>query len=172
MIDGVTNADSIPVLERMVQFAGRSQLTEYFIQQVATREGKPVKTIEPEVLELLRQYPWPGNVRELQNICERAAILTSGDVIQASLIAPWLAITAAPPELPAAMIEVGPLSGDMRVCPGIVCDGQLTLDDVEREAIVATLKHNNGHRQRSASALGIGVRTLADVLQFEHKPNR
>ena len=141
------------------------QLAEYFIQQVATREGKPVKTIEPEVLELLRQYPWPGNVRELQNICERASILTSGDVIQASLIAPWLASRAVAPELPAAMIEVGPLTGDMRVCPGIVCDGQLTLDDVEREAIVATLKHNNSHRQRSASALGIGVRTLGLKLK-------
>ncbi len=141
------------------------ELAEYFLQQVATREGKPVKTIEPEVLELLRQYPWPGNVRELQNICERASILTSGDVIQASLIAPWLAITAVAPDLPAAMIEVGPLTGDMRVCPGIVCDGQLTLDDVEREAIVATLKHNNSHRQRSASALGIGVRTLGLKLK-------
>ncbi len=141
------------------------QLTEYFIQQVATREGKPVKTIEPEVLELLRQYPWPGNVRELQNICERASILTSGDVIQASLIAPWLASQAIAPDLPAAMIEVGPLTGDRRVCPGIVCDGQLTLDDVEREAIVATLKNNNSHRQRSASALGIGVRTLGLKLK-------
>ena len=141
------------------------QLAEYFVQQVATREGKPVKTIEPEVLELLCQYSWPGNIRELQNICERATILTTGDVIHASLIAPWLAVIAAPPELPAAMIEVGPLTGDMRVCPGIVCDGQLTLDDVEREAIVATLKHNNSHRQRSASALGIGVRTLGLKLK-------
>ncbi len=141
------------------------ELAEYFVKQVATREGKPVKTIEPEVLELLRQYPWPGNVRELQNICERASILTSGDVIEASLIAPWLASRPVEPELPAAMIEVGPLTGDMRVCPGIVCDGRLTLDDVEREAIVATLKHNNSHRQRSASALGIGVRTLGLKLK-------
>ena len=117
------------------------------------------------MLPLLREYAWPGNVRELQNICERAAILTSGEVMEASLIAPWLTSRITAPELPAAMIEVGPLTGDMRVCPGIVCDGQLTLDDVEREAIVATLKHNNSHRQRSASALGIGVRTLGLKLK-------
>ena len=48
---------------------------------------------------------------------------------------------------------------------GVVCDGRLTLEDVERESIVATLKENRGHRQRSAAALGIGVRTLGLKLK-------
>jgi DNA-binding NtrC family response regulator len=30
---------------------------------------------------------------------------------------------------------------------------------------VATIEHNRGHRQRSASALGIGVRTLGLKLK-------
>ena len=141
------------------------ELAEHFVQLVATREGKPVKTIEPEVLQLMRRYPWPGNVRELQNICERAVVLTCGEVIEASMIAPWLSSPDIAPGLPAAMIEVAPLTGETRICPGIVCDGRLTLDDVEREAIVATLKHNNSHRQRSATALGIGVRTLGLKLK-------
>ena len=141
------------------------ELAEHFVQLVATREGKSVKRIEPEVLELLRHYPWPGNVRELQNICERAVVLTCGEVIEASMIAPWLSSPDLAPGLPAAMIEVAPLMGETRICPGIVCDGHLTLDDVEREAIVATLKHNNSHRQRSATALGIGVRTLGLKLK-------
>ena len=49
--------------------------------------------------------------------------------------------------------------------PSIVCDGQLTLETIERNVIVATLEHNHGHRQRSASALGIGVRTLGLKLK-------
>ena len=52
-----------------------------------------------------------------------------------------------------------------QTCQGIVCDGRLTLDDIEREAIIATLHENNGHRQRSATALGIGVRTLGLKLK-------
>jgi DNA-binding NtrC family response regulator len=54
------------------------------------------------------------------------------------------------------------LNGDL---PSIVCDGQLTLEAIERGVIVATLEHNQGHRQRSASALGIGVRTLGLKLK-------
>ncbi len=38
-------------------------------------------TIEPEALEVLKEYDWPGNVRELENIIERAVILAKGDTI-------------------------------------------------------------------------------------------
>lgn len=152
----------MPPLRQMIEDIG--ELMRHFLQQVADREGKSVKTIEPEALELMRRYPWPGNVRELQNVCERAAVLTTAGVVKASLIEPWLH-----PQMevrqPGAMIEVGPDSLSGRPCAGVICDGSLTLEDVEREAIVATLQHNHGHRQRSAAALGIGVRTLGLKLR-------
>jgi DNA-binding NtrC family response regulator len=47
----------------------------------------------------------------------------------------------------------------------MACDGRLTLADIEREAILATLEANRGHRQKSARALGIGVRTLGMKLK-------
>jgi DNA-binding NtrC family response regulator len=47
----------------------------------------------------------------------------------------------------------------------LACDGELTLADIERETIVATLRRNEGHRQRSARDLGIGVRTLGLKLK-------
>ena len=47
----------------------------------------------------------------------------------------------------------------------MACDGRLTLADIEREAILATLDANRGHRQKSARALGIGVRTLGMKLK-------
>jgi len=174
-------------------------LAGHFLQQVAQREGKPVKRLDHAALELMRQYAWPGNVRELQNICERAAVLTGSAVIAASLIEPWLTgrasdvashTPAAPASdglaavttsgeatatangcasaKPSSMIEVQPGAEDS-VDPQqwipVICDGQCTLDRVERETIVATLKHFNGHRQRSAKALGIGVRTLGLKLK-------
>jgi DNA-binding NtrC family response regulator len=104
-------------------------------------------------------------VRELQNLCERAAVLTAGDEIKAGLIESWLTACPETPRRPASMIEPAPLDGAMPPSIGVVCDGQLTLEDVEREAIVATLKENHGHRQRSAAALGIGVRTLGLKLK-------
>ncbi|MHC4991608.1 MAG: helix-turn-helix domain-containing protein [Planctomycetota bacterium] len=63
------------------------------------------------------------------------------------------------------MIEPAPFNEAAAPALGVVCDGQLTLEDVERESIVATLKENRGHRQRSAAALGIGVRTLGLKLK-------
>ena len=139
------------------------KLATHLLEQVAAREGRPVKVFEPAALDLMRAYPWPGNVRELQNVCERAAVLTADDRISATLIQPWLQDRVHP--RPAAMIEAQPLSSDLQAELGVVCDGALTLEDVEREAIVATLKRNHGHRQRSAAALGIGVRTLGLKLK-------
>ena len=160
----------MPPLREIIEELG--DLAENFLKHLSTREGKPLKMFEPGVLQLMCEYSWPGNVRELQNICERAVVLTQGDVIKTSLIAPWLIGVEAPRNLPASMIEVSPMNdltsqmGDVsHVCQGIVCDGRLTLDDIEREAIIATLKVNNGHRQRSATALGIGVRTLGLKLK-------
>ena len=153
-------------------------LVEHLLKQVAAREGKRVKSIETAALDQMRRYSWPGNVRELQNVCERAAVLTSDTCIRASLIEPWLAAAPDRPRRPAAMIEAQPLTppaGNAVTEPvfappdaeglGVVCDGKLTLEDVEREAIIATLKKNRGHRQRSAAALGIGVRTLGLKLK-------
>jgi DNA-binding NtrC family response regulator len=162
---------AMPPLRQLLE--DLENLVRHFLKQVSEREGKPVKSIEPRTLEVMRRYPWPGNVRELQNVCERAAVLTNDDTIRASLIEPWLggSVIAAPtagPAVPrpAAMIEVGPVAVSSSArCPGVVCDGTLTLEDVEREAIVATLQHNQGHRQRSAAALGIGVRTLGLKLK-------
>jgi two-component system response regulator HydG len=156
-------------------------LANHFLADVATREGKPVKVFDQTALELLRSYPWPGNVRELQNICERAAVLATDQVIPATLIASWLNPRATDssvgsravqspgrtPTLPSSMIELNNVNSTVPAIDlhSIVCDGKLTLEDIEREVIVATIEHNHGHRQRSATALGIGVRTLGLKLK-------
>jgi DNA-binding NtrC family response regulator len=57
------------------------------------------------------------------------------------------------------------IAGDGTGLPSLVCDGALTLDEIERRSIVATLERHRGHRQKSAKALGIGVRTLGLKLK-------
>lgn len=62
--------------------------------------------------------------------------------------------------------EAGSDGGDKpalaRVPP---CDGVITLAAIERQAVLATLEQCGGHRQRTAHALGIGVRTLGMKLR-------
>ncbi len=57
------------------------KLIDTFLHRFAQQLGKPVPQLQPEVLELLRQYPWPGNVRELQNAIEHALVLCDGSVL-------------------------------------------------------------------------------------------
>jgi DNA-binding NtrC family response regulator len=47
----------------------------------------------------------------------------------------------------------------------------LSLEEMERRLIEATLEHYGGHRANSAKALGIGVRTLTGKLrQYGYAP--
>ncbi|HWB19046.1 MAG TPA: sigma-54 dependent transcriptional regulator [Phycisphaerales bacterium] len=156
-----------------------TELTGHFLKDVAKREGRTVKRLDEAAMTAMKGYEWPGNVRELQNICERAAVLTNDEIIRGVLIEPWLnaSVTVSPMDegggirMPiASMVEVKRVngvadSGAASLLPEIICDGQLTLDQVEREVIVKTLEANQGHRQKSARALGIGVRTLGLKLK-------
>ena len=54
-------------------------LVEYFVKRYAEKEGKQIRKIDRNTLELCQTYRWPGNIRELQNIVERSVILCSGD---------------------------------------------------------------------------------------------
>ncbi len=127
-------------------------LADHFLRQVATREGREPRRLSTEALSCLQAYEWPGNVRELENICERAAVLADQDIIKESLVAPWIQNTS-------SVIDRS-LQGAEEAA-----ENCRRLEDVEREAIVATLRKFNGHRQRSAAALGIGVRTLGLKLK-------
>ncbi|MEM9083184.1 MAG: sigma 54-interacting transcriptional regulator, partial [Planctomycetota bacterium] len=158
------------------------ELAPHFVQMVCRREGRTEKRFAPDALELLVNYAWAGNVRELQNLCERAVVLSAGDEIEAALIRGWLglaqprramplrpnpAVTA--PSNPAAIAAIG--NGQRLGAPTSMVESVTEkrwlvngepkpLADIEREIIVETLQRFGGHRQKTASALGIGVRTL------------
>ncbi|HKV11608.1 MAG TPA: sigma 54-interacting transcriptional regulator, partial [Thermoanaerobaculia bacterium] len=57
-------------------------LVEYFAARYAARLGKRFHSIEKDSMDRIVAYSWPGNVRELQNVIERAAILSEGDVLR------------------------------------------------------------------------------------------
>ena len=57
-------------------------LVEYFAARYAARLGKRFESIEKSSMDRLVAYSWPGNVRELQNVIERAAILSEGEVLR------------------------------------------------------------------------------------------
>lgn len=146
-------------------------LAAHFVERVARREGLEAPRFTDAAFQRLCEYHWPGNVRELQNLCERAVVLSrSMGAIEADLIAPWLSGPMAGPATGGATPETFPPRAASIIEPGPIpaangSASQCTLEEIERRAIVETLVRFNGHRQRTAEALGIGVRTLGLKLK-------
>ncbi len=56
-------------------------LADFFLNAFCRENGLRAKTLDPMAIAALSVREWPGNVRELKNAVERAAILSSGDVV-------------------------------------------------------------------------------------------
>jgi DNA-binding NtrC family response regulator len=131
------------------------ELVEHFLARFAQRTGRDPCRLAPDGLDLLIDYHWPGNIRELENIVTRACVLHSGGAVGAADLRAWL-IEAEGQERPAGATPdwVG-----------------LSLEAMERKLIESTLDRFDGHRARTAEALGIGLRTLSGKLrQYGYAP--
>ncbi|HET7747631.1 MAG TPA: sigma-54 dependent transcriptional regulator [Vicinamibacteria bacterium] len=113
-------------------------LARHFLDRVA-----PGRTFTPRALEALKSYSWPGNVRELQMVVQRTAILSARDTIDTE-------------DLPLDVREVGWKSAPVRT--------GLTLAEMEKEYIETVLRQHDGHRGKTARALGIDPKTLYNKL--------
>jgi transcriptional regulator with AAA-type ATPase domain len=56
-------------------------LADYYLRTFARKNGKRISGLSREATERLVSYTWPGNVKELENVIQRAAIVSSEDVI-------------------------------------------------------------------------------------------
>lgn len=59
-------------------------LAEHFLKIYSATLRKRVRGFTPAAQEKLMAHTWPGNVRELRNVVERALILETTDMVQAS----------------------------------------------------------------------------------------
>lgn len=130
-------------------------LVNHFLRKHGGSKGF---TVTREVLSLLREYPWPGNVRELENVIERAIVLAQGRVVAAEHIS-----------LPSqSFVESMRRSvADRTSSRGL----REILDAVERDAILAALKHTRWNRTNAAKALKISRRMLfTKIKEYDLKP--
>ncbi|MBI5182393.1 MAG: sigma 54-dependent Fis family transcriptional regulator, partial [Nitrospirae bacterium] len=114
-------------------------LIDFFIKESKTRK---VKGAAPETLKILANYNWPGNIRELRNVIDRAIALGASDYIE-----PKDLILLKPSEK-----QTADLSGK-------------TLEEIEKSAIIQTLKAHKGNKTTTAKALGIAYSTLFEKMK-------
>ncbi len=144
-------------------------LVERFLQEIGQREGA-VKRITPAALQRLSHYHWPGNVRELRNVLQRAWVMTPGAEISEQWLPRNAAQVAAAAEAPAAPAVVGaaaqaPPPPDPATAPVLRIALGTPLAAAEKQLILATLEHFGHHKERTAAALGVSLKTLSSRLK-------
>jgi DNA-binding NtrC family response regulator len=154
-------------------------LAQSFLERFARKHGlKRAPTFSKAAADLILRHNWPGNVREMQNTIERAVILCEPD----KPIQPyWLGIIRPPslgeavPEeaaLPAASVQDDE-AGDASAAPVVAVPspsgsdegGKVkTLEELEKEHILAVLRQMDWKRAEAADILGISSRTLRNKI--------
>jgi len=131
--------DDIPLLaQKMLTDLNRKHQTE-------------ITSLHPGTLERLQTHSWPGNVRELRNVLEWAVITVGKGTVHPWHLPKTFGIASEAPQQPGAST------------PPVQETGR-TLDEVEMEYILATLKATNNDRKKAAHMLGISLRTLYNRL--------
>jgi len=125
-------------------------LVTAFLEKFSNPQA-PVRTISEDAMRRLIAYDWPGNVRELENAIERAVALGSGPIVH---------VADLPSNLQYPTTERAPEKDEI-----------LPLEELERRAILRTLRETGGDKLSAARMLGIGKTTLYRKLKqyhFEH----
>ena len=116
-------------------------LVDNALRRLNAEKGKNIVGLTPDAMAVLLEYGYPGNVRELQNIIERAFILCRGDAIDLACLPSEIV-----PDRVAADRESQTSENPLKAA--------------ESRAILRALAQNDGHRERTAMALGIHKTTL------------
>jgi two-component system, NtrC family, response regulator AtoC len=136
-------------------------LAQAFLEDLIQSEGRP-KRFTDQALETLSQYHWPGNVRELRNVVHFAYVL-SEDLIDVDSL-PTEVKRGGKPTEPALDVRAAETAGAFTVRVGS------TIAEVERRLILATLREYQEDKPKSASVLGISLKTLYNRLNHYQAP--
>ncbi len=130
-------------------------LAQHFLHIHGERNRKDVKGFTPLAMDMLLRYDWPGNVRELENAVERAVVLLFGQYVSERELPQAVVESYRPPQEISAPLPDG----------GGGPDEPRTLEDVERDFIIRTVRECGDNKSEAAKRLGISRKTLHTKLK-------
>src|SRR2546423_12453688 len=138
-------------------------LVIHFLEHYKQKTGRFISGISKDALQALITYDWPGNVRELENAIERAVIIASGRQIELEDL-PDAISKIALQERDRIKVERAKAASEGRTTTFEVTVPS-SMEEIERQAIEATLDYTAGDKSHAARALGIGRKTLYRKLE-------
>jgi len=126
-------------------------LANFFLLKFQTEGQGIVSHIKPDAMARLQQADWPGNIRQLRNVIRRLCIVARSSVVTVDDLS--------------FLDEAGTQATSDRLY-------DMTLRDVERVLIAASLRRFRGNRTAAARHLGVTSRTLHNRLRQEPELDR
>jgi transcriptional regulator with PAS, ATPase and Fis domain len=115
-------------------------LVDHFLRIYCASAKKPVKRMQPDVMEILEDYAWPGNVRELENIVQRLVVMNDSSVITAE-------------QLPQTLLYSSAASHEAILIPEDGVDFDAEMQRIELAYLSAALRRAGGKKSAAASLL-------------------
>lgn len=116
---------------------------DFFMKEASAKTGSKVTGITDAAVNILKSYEWPGNIRQLRNTVKIMTVMCDRDTLDVQ-------------DLPPEIHQVRQLPGQARATDL----GGMSLNEIEKQAIIDTLAKTGNNRQLAAKLLGIGERTL------------
>ncbi|MBN2183549.1 MAG: sigma-54-dependent Fis family transcriptional regulator [Sedimentisphaerales bacterium] len=152
----------------------------YFVNLYSREVQRHITDIDPAMMEIFSKYHWPGNVRQLRNVVRTSLMLGVGPVLSLADVS-WLFDELQPLRQqeckykePSCSFSLPSFEGYSQENPSMEQDdefglGGLPLEQVERRAILETLRRTGGNQTKAAKVLGISDRTLRDRIHRYRK---
>ncbi len=142
------------------------ELVWHFVNLYARETQRRITQLDPAMMDIFAEYPWPGNVRQLRNVVLTSLILGVGSTLSLADVS-WLFDELQPlPQHGSNLQRVMAtnVANDQAVEP-LAGVGGIPLADLERHAIIETLRQTSGNQTKAAKVLGISDRTLREKIR-------
>jgi len=140
------------------------ELIWHFVNLYAREAQRRITKLDPAMMDIFARYGWPGNVRQLRNVVLTSLIFGVGQTLSLADVS-WLfdELQPLPQEKGCDFAKqtqnAEPNSTQLSELGGI------PLVQIERRAILDTLRRTAGNQTKAAKVLGISDRTLRDKVR-------
>ena len=127
-------------------------LIEYFLKEAVAEIGSEVTSITNAAQTILTNYDWQGNIRQLRNCIRTMVVMCERDKLDVQ-------------DIPLEISQRRQLPAGTQASTGL---SGVSLNELEKYAIIDTLAKTGNNREKAAKILGIGERTLYRKIKEYH----